>query len=68
MAISDKGLPYEVLHGESAGTGSVVPLKMNSCVFILLPVSSDLVVFLKCGEGMLCVLFADIFYAKIIVS
>ena len=49
MAISEKGLPYVVLHGESAGTGFIFPLEMNTCVFIPLPVGSDCVVFLKCG-------------------
>ena len=39
---------------------------MNACVFLPLPVGSDRVVFLKCGEDMLCMLFAHIFDAKII--
>ena len=48
------------------GTGFVVPFKINACVFLPLPVGSDRVVLLKCGEEMLCVMFADIFHAKII--
>ena len=46
--------------------GFVVPFKINTCVFIPLPVSSDRVVFLQCVEDMLCVLFADICDVKII--
>ena len=66
MAISEKDFPDVVLHGESANTGCVFPIEINACVFIPLPVSSDRVVFLKCEEEMLCVLFAHIFYAKVI--
>ena len=66
MAVSEKEFPYLVLHGELVGTGILVPYNINACVFLPLPVSSDRVVFLKCGEEMLCVMFADIFDAKII--
>ena len=66
MAISKKELPYVVLHGESAGTVFVVPFNINTCVFPPLPVGSEGIVFLKCGKEMLCVMFADIFDAKII--
>ena len=66
MAISEKELPDIVLHGESAGTRFVVPLEINACVILPLPVGSDCVVFLKCGEEMLCMLFADIFDVKIV--
>ena len=66
MAISEKEFPYVVLHGELAGTGFVVPFKINDCVFIPLPVGSERVVLLKCGEEMLCVMFSEIFDAKII--
>ena len=66
MAISDKELPDVVLHGESAGTGFVVPFKINACVFIPVPVGSDRVMLLQCGEEMLCVMFSGIFDAKII--
>ena len=65
MAISEKELPDVVLHGESEGTVFVVPLDINACIFLSLPVGSDRVVFLKCGEEMLCVLFANIFDAKL---
>ena len=68
MAISEKDLPDIFLHGESEGTGFLVPFEINACVFIPLPVGSDGVVFLKCGEEMLCVMFANIFDAKIIDS
>ena len=66
MAVSEKEFLDVVLHGELAGTGFVVPSNSNACVFLPLPVSSDRVVFLKCGEEMLCVMFADIFDSKII--
>ena len=66
MAISEKELADGVFRGESAGAGFVVPFKINTCVFLPLPVSSDHVVFLQCVEEILCVLFADIFDAKII--
>ena len=66
MAISDKEFPDVALYGESAGAGFVIPFKINACVFIPLPAGSDRVVFLKCGENMLCVMFADIFDTKII--
>ena len=68
MAISDKELPDVVLHVESAGTGFIVPLEINAGIFISFPVSSDRVVLLKCGEEVWCMLFADIFDAKIINS
>ena len=66
MTISDKELPDVVLHGELAGRGFIVPFKINACVFIPLPVSSNRVVFLKCVEEMLYVMFANISDAKII--
>ena len=66
MAISEKELPDVVFHGESSGTGFVVPLDINACIFLPLPVGSDRVVLLKCGEEMLCMLFVEIFDAKII--
>ena len=66
MAISEKELLDVVFHGESSGTGFVVPLDINACIFLPLPVGSDRVVLLKCGEEMLCMVFANIFYAKII--
>ena len=66
MAVSEREFPDVVLHGELAGTGFVVPFKINSCLFIPLPFGSDRVVFLKCVEEMFCVLFADILDAKII--
>ena len=66
MVISEKELLDLVLHGESAGTGFVVPLNINACAFLPLRVGSDRVVFLKCGEEVLCVMFAKIFDAKII--
>ena len=66
MAISEKKFPDVVLHGDLSGTVFVVPLKINICIFLLLPVDSDHVVFLKCGEETLRVFFAHIFDAKII--
>ena len=66
MDVSEKEFPDLVLYGESAGTGFVVPSNINACLFLPLLVSSDRVVFLKCGEEMLCVMSADIFDAKII--
>ena len=66
MAIYEQELPDVVLHGELSSAGFVVPFKINACVFLPLPVVSDRVVFLKCGKEMLCVMFADIFDAKII--
>ena len=66
MAISEQELVDVVFHGDSAGAGFLVPFKINTCIFLPLPVSSDRVVFLQCVEEMLCVLFADIFDAKII--
>ena len=66
MTISEKELPYVVLHSDSAGTGFVVPLNINAYIFLPLPVGSDSAVLLKCGEEMLCMLFAHIFDAKII--
>ena len=66
MAISEQELPDVVLRGESSGTVFVVPFKINVCIFLPLIVGSDRVVFLQCGEEMLCVMFADIFDAKII--
>ena len=68
MAISEQELPDLVFHGESTGAGFVVPFKINACVFLPLPVGSDRVVFLHCGEEMLCLMFADTFDAKIINS
>ena len=49
MAISEKGFPDVVLHGDLEGTVFVVPFKIDACVFLLLPVDSDRVVLLKCG-------------------
>ena len=66
MAISEKELSDVVFHGELAGAGFVVTFKINSCIFLPLPVSSDRAVLLKCDEEMLCVMFADISDAKII--
>ena len=66
MAISEQELSDVFFHGEPACAVFVVPLKINACVFLPLPVGSDCVVFLKCGKEMLCVLFAVIFDAKII--
>ena len=66
MSISDEELPDVVLYGDLAGTVFVVPLEINACVFLPLSVGSDRVFFLKCGEEMLCVFFANIFDAKII--
>ena len=66
MVVSEKDFPDVVLHGESAGTGFVVPSNINACVFLPLPVSRDHLVFLKCGEEMFCVMSANIFDAKII--
>ena len=66
MAISEEELPDVVLHGESAGTVFVVPFEINACIFLPLPIGSDHVVFLNFGEEMLCVMFTDIFDAKII--
>ena len=66
MAISEQELPDVFFHCESSGAGFVVPFKINACIFISLPDSSDCVVLLHCGKEMLCVMFADIFDAKII--
>ena len=66
MAISEQELADVVFHGELSGAGFVVPFKINTCIFLPLPVSSERVVFLQCVEEMLCVFFADIFFAKII--
>ena len=66
MAISEQEFSDVVLHGESAGKLFVVPLDINAYVFLPLPVRSDHVVFRKCSEKMLCVLFAYIFDAQII--
>ena len=68
MAISGEELVDVVFHGDLAGAGFVVPFKINACVFLPLPVSSDHVVFLQCVEEILCVFFANIFDAKIIDS
>ena len=51
MVISEKEFPDVVLHGESSGTGFVVPLEINACVFLLLPFVSDRVVFLEVWRG-----------------
>ena len=64
MAISEEELADVVFHGESAGAGFVVPFKINTCVFLPPPFSSDRVVFLQCVNEMLCVFFANIFDAK----
>ena len=66
MAIYEKELVDVVLHGESAGTGFVVTFEINASILLLLPVGSDRVVFLKCVEDMLCMMFAEIFDAKIL--
>ena len=66
MAISEQEFPDVVFHGESSGAGFVFPFNINACVSLPLPVGSDNVVFLQCGKEMLCVMFADIFDAKII--
>ena len=66
MAISKQDFLDVVFHGELAGAGFVVPSKINACVFLPVSVGSDRGVFLKCGEDMLCAMFADIFDAKII--
>ena len=66
MAISEQEYPDVVLHGELAGAGFLLSFKINAWAFLLLPVGSDRVVFPQCGVEMLCVIFADIFDAKII--
>ena len=66
MAISEEDLADVVLRGELAGAGFLVPFNINTCVFLPLPVSSERVVFLQCVEEIFCVLFAEIFDAKII--
>ena len=68
MTISEQDLPDVVFHGDSAGALFVVPFNINTCLFIPLPFGSDRVVLLQCGEEMLCVMFAEIFDAKIIDS
>ena len=52
----EQELPDLVLHGESAVAGFVVPFNINACVFLPLPFGSDRVVFLQCGEEMLCMM------------
>ena len=66
MAIYEKEFLDVVAHGELEGTEFVVPFDINACVFIPLPVGSNRVVFLQCGDEMLCVMFPEIFDAKII--
>ena len=66
MAISEQELVDVVFCDESAGAVFVVPFNINTRVFLSLPVSIDCVVFLQCVNDMLCVLFADMFDAKII--
>ena len=66
MAISEEELADVVFSGDSSGAEFVVPFKINTCIFLPLPVSSDRVVFLQCVKEMLYLLFADIFDAKII--
>ena len=66
MAISEEELADVVFSGDSSGAEFVVPFKINTCIFLPLPVSSDRVVLLKCVEEMLCVLFDDILNSKII--
>ena len=66
ISISDKELLDVFLHSELAGAGFLVPFNINACVFLPLLVGSDRGVFLNCGEEMLCVIFANIFDAKII--
>ena len=68
MSISEQELVDVVFHGDLVGAGFVVPFNINTCIFLTLPVSSDRVVFLQCVKEMLCMLFADIFDAKIIDS
>ena len=53
IAISEKELPDVVFHGELSGTGFLVPLEINACLFLPFSVVSDRVVFLKGGEEML---------------
>ena len=65
MAISEKELLDVVLNGESAGTGFLVPFMINNFLCLPLPVVSDRVVILQCGEDMLCVMLAEIFDSKI---
>ena len=64
MAISDQELVDVILQGESTGARFLVPFKINTCVFLPLPVSSDHIVFLKLFEEMLCVFLDSIFNAK----
>ena len=66
MAISEEELADAVFRGELEGAGFLVPFNINTCVFLPLPVSSERVVFLQCVEEIFCVLFAEIFDAKII--
>ena len=65
MAISEKELLDVVLNGESAGTVFLVPFMINNFLCLPLPVVSDRVVILQCGEDMLCVMLAEIFDSKI---
>ena len=48
MAISEQELSDIVFHRELAYAGFVVPFEINACVFLLLPVGSDPVVFFQC--------------------
>ena len=66
MVIPEKELADVISHGELEGAGFVVLFKINTCIFLPLPVSNDRVLFLQCVKEILCVLFADIFNAKII--
>ena len=65
MAISEKGFPDVVLHGDLEGTVFLVPFMINNFLCLPLPVVSDRVVILQCGEDMLCVMLAEIFDSKI---
>ena len=66
MAISEQKLSGVVFHSESAVAGFLFPFEINACIFLPFPVGSDRVVFLKCGEEMLCMMFAHTFDAKMI--
>ena len=59
MTISEQEFPNLVFHGKLTGAGFLVPFKINDFIFLPLPVGSDRVVFLQCGEEMLFVFFCQ---------
>ena len=65
-------IPFEeecgdvVIHGEAAGTRSVIPLEVDAGIQIALPIFCDVVVFLVGITKVLGMPFTDIFNTKVV--